>query len=187
MIMDFPQHRYEAAAQWYNKMLQGMDTECPPQPRTPAFVPKHPILEKLDDYSKDFPKEYWDKWVFCPYVESPESWIDPVKVYDMAWRLNHPDMDRVRRVCHMLDHGADIGARGASRLPAMGPNIGSCFENGWEMMDAMYAWTSSRTVCGPLTRDQIPPNIRCSPMSVDIKPSGRARIIVDLRQVLQFI
>ena len=168
------------AGHWYRSLAEHMSPQCPPEPEPPHFKPKHPVLGRLDDYSGTFSDEFWSLWTYSPYTETPTSWINHELMWSMAVELGHPDLTRVRRVCNYLRDGADIGARGAGRMGAMGPNIVSCYEHGWQMLDAMFSWTLSKTVCGPLLRHELPETIRCSPMSVELKPNGKARIICDL-------
>ena len=178
--VDFHPSVVLASQLWYRNLSDQMSAECPPEPEPAVFKPKHPQLGKLDDYSGVFSDEFWSLWTYSPYTESPTSWIHHDLMWSLAVSLGHPDLTRVRRVCDYLRDGADIGVRGAGRLGAMGPNIPSCHEFGWQMLDAMFSWTLSKTVCGPLLRHELPDVIRVSPMSVELKPNGKARIICNL-------
>lgn len=160
--------------------LEGLGLTKPEQIPARQFVPKYPELDQLDSYRGDLGEQYWSKWPVVQFTRVPASWIDGDEMVRLARELKHPDMARVSRVASWLKQGADLGARGAGRLPAEGVNQESCYEHGFEMLDALRAWTESKTVIGPLRREEAPPGLRISPMSVEIKPNGRARVIIDM-------
>ena len=109
-----------------------------------------------------------------------DKWLKPIRIYDLSAKLGYPGLDKVRRVCKGLEEGFAIGAEGAARLPAETLNWKSTYENGEAYCDALQQWVIDKLVIGPLTRDQLPDNIRVNPTSVVIKMTGAARICVDM-------
>lgn len=89
-------------------------------------------------------------------------------------------MDRISRICRGLAEGFHIGAEGAARLPLEADNWSSFYRYGEQMCDAVQQWLLDGLVIGPLVRDQLPADIRVNPGSVELKPTGHARVCVDM-------
>ena len=153
----------------------GLRAEPPGPVQEKPFSPKSPSIPKLSSYEGEFSRDYWSLWEFSPLTTTPSSWIDPKELEAVAAEVGYSDTDKLSKVVKWLTDGASIGAMGAGRLPAEGKNMASCVEHGYKMMDALSCWVSSKTVSGPLEKSELPPDCRVSPMSVEIKPSGRAR------------
>jgi len=144
----------------------------------PSFEKKCPWIPSRTSYRGTFEEDWWRQWV--PNLLSSPSQICPVKLYDISRRLNYPGLDRIQRLCTGLREGFSIGARGSARLPAEADNWSSVYSHGDKFCDAVQQWLLDGLVTGPLTRDQLPADIRVSPSAVEIKPNGRARVCVDM-------
>ena len=77
--------------------------------------------------------------------------------------------------------GAETGVKGAARLPSAGPNAKSAIENGHLLSDSLAEWVRLQLMAGPFDLDEIPwPEVKISPLGLQIKPSGAGRILVDM-------
>ena len=94
--------------------------------------------------------------------------------------MGFPHMDRVVKIAEDLRSGVRNGAQGAGRLPSTGRNLSSFYEHGVKSIDAVAKWVFDGLVTGPLNREDLPDDIRISPLSTVLKPTGRAWIIEDL-------
>ena len=88
---------------------------------------------------------------------------------------NFPDMEYVDTVASQLTYGVSLGFRGAGRLPSEAKNLRSFLNAGYRSMDAIATWVTQGLVCGPLRREELPPDIKVSPAGEADKPNGRAR------------
>ena len=169
----------EKAAKRYQALSAAALTECPSVIGPPAFTKKCPWIPTRSSYRGVFPESWWSHWK--PNLESTPGWMCPVKLFDISRTLKYPGLDRIERICTGLREGFSIGARGSARLPAHGENWKSVFTYGEKFCDAVQQWLLDGLVIGPLSRDQLPEDIRVSPSSVEIKPlNNRARVCVDM-------
>ena len=160
-------------------MSEAALTECPAVMGPPTFVKKCPWVPPRRDYRGEFSSDWWDQWI--PNLAPTSSWICPVKLYDISRRLKYPGLDRISRICTGLREGFSIGAKGSARLPAEADNWSSVYKHGEQFCDAVQQWLLDGLVIGPLSRDQLPSEIRVSPSAVEIKPlTGAARVCVDM-------
>ena len=144
-----------------------------------------PILEKYSDKLSD---EYWSHWPENRPTVSPDaSWIDHERLRNRATKAGYNNSVKLNYVCRTLKEGADLGARGSSRLGSIKKsdgkpsNYATAYQHGALMADALCTWVKQGLVWGPMKDDQVPwPDPKISPMSVELKPTGAARIIVDL-------
>ena len=166
------------AYKWKSLLLEASNTECPMVLPVPDLVKKCPWIPTRGDYRGVYDNDWWDQWV-GNWTQS-ESWMDPVQLFDISRSVNYPGMDRINRLCQGLRDGFKIGAVGASRLPMEADNWTSAYQNGERLADAVQKWLIDKLVVGPLKREQLPADIRVSPISVDIKPTGHGRVCVDL-------
>ena len=144
-----------------------------------------PIQEKYSDKLSD---EYWSHWPENRPTVTPEpSWIDHNKLMERATKAGYNNKVKLEYVYKTLKEGAELGAKGSARLGSVKQNDGkpsnyaTAYEHGALMADALCTWVKQGLVWGPMKEDQVPwPNPKVSPMSVELKPTGAARIIVDL-------
>jgi len=153
--------------------------------RPPTIVPK-PFLRKCpevplrQDYRGTFEPDFWANWGYSPLEMQPKSWINHGNLLRLAEVLGFWDMEWVRKVCQDLKEGYDIGVRGAARLPSHGENHQSVYEYGSRVADTLCSWVRQGLVAGPLDREELPANIKVSPMSCALKPNGSARVCVNM-------
>ena len=159
-------------------MLNVKEINIPKQ----AWTPKCPELMVLKSYSGKPPSDYWSSWAANrPSVISDiKSWIDPDKLRQLAEDLGYHRPQELSWACNILRHGANIGARGAGRLPYVGRNYPTSESEGHLLADSMNSWIKQNLCIGPYDSDKLPfPVIRINPMSVQPKPNGSGRIVMD--------
>ena len=107
-----------------------------------SFVQKHKELPVLSTYCGRLPGSYWGKWKRRSYgsLTPARSWVCPDKVAKLASTLGYKDIDRLTRVTQRLREGADLGCRGAARLPTRMPNSPSVVEYGLRLADSLQDW-----------------------------------------------
>ena len=154
----------------------------PQEPKTKNFIPKCPELPVLASYEGVFSEEIWKMWPsFKPQSWNPESWINGDKLLSLAKKVGIADLSDAIWAAGILRDGADTGIRGAARLPTGGGNQPSAYEHGNLLADSLASWIKQELMAGPYDRDEIPwVAIKISPMSIQVKPSGAGRIIVDM-------
>ena len=80
----------------------------------------------------------------------------------------------------MLEYGADLGIEGEWRWSLEGPNNESVYDYGSRVADSLQTALQDGIMYGPLRREEMPwEQFKCSPMTVRLKPNGRARTIMD--------
>jgi hypothetical protein len=94
--------------------------------------------------------------------------------------LGCSDGDRLRRVLQYIEEGADIGCRGAARLPSSSNNAASAFEFGPQVTDAIAEWVQKGYAFGPVEAAAVPPDAKISGIMVRPKPNGSVRVILNL-------
>ena len=71
--------------------------------------------------------------------------------------------------------------RGCGRFPTAGRNQPSAYEHGHLLSDCLGSWVEQGLMAGPYTRDELPwPEVKISPMGIQVKPTGAGRLIVDM-------
>ena len=106
-------------------------------------------------------------------------WISADKLEAVAARVGYNNREELSYNLGNLRQGADIGVIGSSRLHAVGPNLPGFLSLGYRSADTIATWVKKQLVYGPLTREQLPPSFRSSPIQAALKPSGRIRICLD--------
>ena len=139
------------AAALMRKLSEAMETaEEPPPPEQPTFKKKCPEIPTLECY-RQIPEHYWSHW---PRVEVPTVIKPIVNVASFYQRCIEAGVDRplLDKVTDRLEHGAEIGARGAGRAPAIGKNHNGFYAMGPKSMDCIAAWlkASPPLMAGPL-------------------------------------
>ena len=154
----------------------------PPAPPPKVFVPKFDI-PVLKDYSEEvFPSEYWDAWPVFPLSEAKvQSWVDVEALKGLCVKAGIPiDTGLAAEVLHDLEFGADIGARGRSRLPTWGKNGKTAFQYGERVQDTLASFIKKGIYVGPLKMEELEGwSIKVHPLTVRLKDDGSVRVIVD--------
>ena len=154
----------------------------PPMPPTKEFSPKMG-LPRLKDYKKPPPATFWSSWPKRTFeqVLPTKSWVNSVQLRKLAVEHQYADWARLERVCQRLDNGADIGCTGRARLPTIGTNAVSAYIFGDRVCDSLAEMIRDGIMVGPLDEEEIPwTDITVSPIMVRLKPTGKARIIINL-------
>ena len=79
-----------------------------------------------------------------------------------------------------IERGADIGCRGAARLPSRSSNAASAFDCGPQVTDAIAEWVQKGYAYGPVDATAVPPGAKISGIMVRPKPNGSVRVILNL-------
>ena len=160
-----------------------MDTQIKELP-VKEFKPSYPNLPRLKDYKGNFPEQYWSHWVRRSYEDLRpfKSWICPMKLKTVARQIGYSGKEeQLVRVLDRLENGCDIGCRGSGRLPTRHPNSKSTEEYGVRVADALQGWIIDGLCFGPLEEEELPwKDISVNPITVKIKPNGKARICIDM-------
>jgi hypothetical protein len=80
-----------------------------------TFSPVNKNVPRLESYDVDLGDAYWENWVCNPYKEEKGSFIDHIKLREVAEEINHPEKEKVEEIAVMLEHGANIGVEGEGR------------------------------------------------------------------------
>ena len=90
----------------------------------------------------------------------------------------------VEKAAGILDNGADLGCMGSARLPTKQRNAESCYEFGERVLDSLEDWLQQGIAAGPMTKKEVRHHLGAdytvNPISVRLKPNGKARIIVNM-------
>ena len=166
---------------------RSFQSAAPPQlPPPKSFVPKYPNLSR-SSYEGPFEDAYWSRWTsFRPnnILAGAKSWIDPVKLKEVAARVGFSNTNRLNAVLEHIN-GADIGCRGGGRLPTQQKNSPSAVTEGAKLVDNLQDWLQQRIAAGPYTKEEMdaffPNGFTVNPVKVDIKQiTGKSRICLDL-------
>lgn len=152
----------------------------PPPPVVPEYILKHPEIPVLQDY-RVIPTDWWDHWPSVPLPNKVKSIVNVKKLRRRGQEAN-VDPALLEKVCDRLDHGASLGARGAGRLPAIGPNHKNFFEMGSKSIDTMVGWLKSDPplMAGPMDFKELNNgDFRGNPLQSALKPNQGARVCVD--------
>ena len=174
--------RYQARREELLKWTESLPRKPESLP-TPGLKQKVPDVPVLKSYEGDFADEkYWEKWPqYKPESWEPESWISGEDLIRVAEELEFRDMDRVKKAAGQLK-GADIGVKNPkARLGSEGRNLKSASELGHLLADSLADWVRLELVAGPYKSNEVPwKDCKISPLSVQLKPSGAGRVIVDM-------
>ena len=110
--------------------------------------------------------------------------VDHNMVRRVAQDLNYKDLTKLDHVCNMLKHGAKLGVEAEGRWPSFEPNSKSIMEYGDRVADSLQTGIIDGYIAGPFTKEEVdkiwPEGYKVSPIMVRLKPTGQARIIMDL-------
>ena len=158
------------------------EKETPAVPALKEFRPKMG-LPKLNNYAKFPPAGYWNHWPKRTFEQTlpAKSWVSSTKLKELANQYGYTDWARLERVVERLNINAHIGCQGRGRLPTFSGNAKSATEFGDRVADSLAEWIKDGIMVGPLDEEEIPwDDITVSGIMVRLKPSGKARIIVNL-------
>ena len=79
-----------------------------------------------------------------------------------------------------LKFGAHIGCKGRYREPTKFKNAPSAFEYGDRVSDSICEWLKAGYAAGPFELEEIPENAKISGLMVKLKPTGKARMMLNL-------
>ena len=167
------------------RLLQRINFQRPPI-SLKSFTKKFPTIPTRADYSGQFEEEFWDNFTKRDIKLNPESWIDPNKVEEVAREVGYDDWENILAIKKTLTEGADLGCRDpTARQGTTGRNSKSVNQYGARLVDSLQQWLTDDLACGPLTREEVEEHwklsdISVNPMSIRLKPNGKARIIVDM-------
>ena len=135
-------------------------------------------------YKGSYGKKFWAKFTKCEVSKRPESWISSSKLRELADEILYEDRREVEKAAKILEDGADLGCKGSARLPTRQRNAESCYEFGERVLDSLEDWLQQGIAAGPLTKKEVKhhlgPDYTVNPISVRLKPNGKARIIVNM-------
>jgi hypothetical protein len=149
----------------------------PDPPKRKVFIPKFQLPE-ITDYTVPAKADFWEKFPSRPSMKT-NSLVCPVKLRQLAIKLDcgaHPLLDTV---CKDLSEGANIGCTGAPRSPSFSTNAPSAFEFGPEVTDAVAEWVKQGFAAGPFHPKNRPAGAKVSGIMCRQKPNGAARIILN--------
>ena len=147
-----------------------------------VWRPKQPQIPRLESYDGVFPPAHWALWPeYKPETWRPDSWLKGDQLEAEGLACGYPLLGNLRWAADQLTGGADTGVKGAARLPSAGPNAKSAIESGHLLSDSLAEWVRLQLMAGPFDLDEIPwPEVKISPLGLQIKPSGAGRILVDM-------
>ena len=142
------------------------------------FVPKFelPLLER---YDLSAPQDYWCKWP-KNYKLDMESNINFELFRELAVNAGFEDLELLEVVYSDLKFGAKIGCQGEFKKPSKSNNAPSAFEYVDRVSDSICEWLKAGYAAGPFEFDEIPTEANISGLMVKIKPTGKARLILNL-------
>jgi hypothetical protein len=143
------------------------------------FKPKFPNIPVRTDYRRPAGSEFWTEFptnFICPGKPS----LIKKKIKWWADALGCSDPDRLQRVLQYIEKGADIGCKGAARLPSRSNNAASAFDFGPQVTDAIAEWVQKGYAYGPVDAAAVPPAAKISGIMVRPKPNGSVRVILNL-------
>ena len=140
-------------------------------------------LPKLRDYRRPPLAKFWTSWPKRTFEQAlpSKSWVCSSRLRELALKYKYSDWSNLEKVCERLDVGADIGCTGRARLATTSSNANSAYSYGDRVCDALAEMIKDGIMVGPLDEEEIPwENISVSPIMVRLKPTGKARIIINL-------
>ena len=154
----------------------------PPLPPLQKFKPKMG-LPILSNYRRKPSATFWTAWPKRTFEQAlpSRSWVCGDKLKALALEYQYTDWARLERVCERLGPGATIGCTGRGRLQTIGTNASSAYFYGDRVCDALAEMIADGIMVGPLDEEEIPwKDITISPIMVRLKPTGKARLIINL-------
>jgi hypothetical protein len=140
---------------WERLVIDAAAAGLTPPVAAKNFKPKFPDIPVRDDYRRPADTEFW--------IEFPTNFNCPGKPSLIKKRLKWwadalgcSDTERLRRVLQYIEGGADIGCRGAARLPSSSNNAASAFEFGPQVTDAIAEWVQKGYAYGPVDAAAVP-------------------------------
>ena len=158
------------------------ESSLPPLPPLKEFKPKMG-LPKLKDYRKKPLASFWTAWPKSTFEQAlpTNSWVCEGRLKELALKYQYSDWARLEKVCDRLRSGAEIGCNGRGRLQTIGSNANSAYIYGDRVCDTLAEMIKDGIMVGPLDEEEIPWNdITVSPIMVRLKPTGKARLIINL-------
>lgn len=163
---------------WKEWVLEVTSMEDLGEPVMKTFSPKNGLPE-LECYRGAAPEWFWEK--FPKNTEATKrSWICASKLRSVALAVGCTDWEALEKVCHDLQHGADIGCKGKFRSASRSKNATSVHEFPREITDAVCTWVKSGIVRGPVEGEEVPKDAKVNGIMCRRKPNGAARIIVNM-------
>ena len=149
------------------------------------FTKKFPNIPTRENYSGVFEEDFWSEFTKREINLEPESWICPDSLVNLAREVGYSEEENLQWAKATLVNGANLGCRGSARLGTKGRNSKTVNEFGDRLVDSLQQWLEDNLACGPLTQEEVEEHwnmndITVNPMSVRLKPNGKARIIVDM-------
>ena len=112
-----------------------------------------------------------------------KSPTNPTMLFNLASKLNYPDMATVMEIVQDIRVGCDIGCRGENLCPSTSTNAPSAYEHGEKVTDAIVDGLKKGIMIGPMDEDEIPfDSVKVNGIMVKLKPDNSARIILNLSQ-----
>ena len=183
-IAGFPWARAREAEAKISLLRRALDHTRPPVVQK-NFTKKYCDIPTRSSYRGKFEDDFWKKFTKKELDLQPRSWICPDKLREVATMVGYEDKRNIDNIASVLANGANLGCRGSGRLATRKGNSPSAYEFGERLVDSLQGWLEDGLACGPLTEAEIREKIDWSivtvnPMSVRLKPNGKARIIVDM-------
>ena len=182
IVVGFPKEVLQKRSQLERKWLEQSKKPLPPLPHAKEFVPKMGLL-KLSNYRKLPRAKFWTSWPKRTFEQAlpSKSWVSSSRLKELAIKYKYNDWANLEKVCKRLDMGADIGCTGRARQSTISTNANSAYSYGDRVCDALAEMIKDGIMVGPLDEEEIPwKDISVSPIMVRLKPTGKARIIINL-------
>ena len=135
-----------------------------------------PTLERYDTVA---PQEYWSRWP-KNFKVAQKSSINYELFRELAIDAGFEDRELLEIVYSDLKYGARIGCTGKFRDPTKSTNAPSAFEFGDRVSDSICEWLNAGYAAGPFELEEIPDNAKISGLMVKLKPTGKARLILNI-------
>ncbi len=132
---------------WLSRILTVLIATAVFKETTKTFKPKFPEIPVLNCYKGRAPDYFCEKFpvnMTCPAVPS----LKKKKLKQWVQAVGVSDTERFRRVMSYVENGADIGCRGAARLPSRSSNAPSAYQFGPQVTDAITEWERLRVWSG---------------------------------------
>ena len=181
-LLGFPAHVMNEKSKAEKAWRAQVKASLPPLPPLKEFNPKMG-LPKLENYNKTPLASFWTSWPKRTFEQAlpTKSWVSGEKLRTLALKYQYSDWARLERVCDRLGPGADIGCTGRARLQTISSNANSAYIYGDRVCDTLAEMIKDGIMVGPLDEEEIPwDDITVSPIMVRLKPTGKARLIINL-------
>ena len=165
------------------KWREARRSRTPEKKREPTFIPKFPNIPVLEDYGlATYPDEYWNTWPFSKLSDyKVSSWASPEILEEICKEAGvDTSHGLAAQVISDLKSGADIGAKGRSRLASTGPNTTEAIEHGDRVQDTLASFISMGVYTGPVKMEEVENmGVKIHPINVKVKDNGPVRVITD--------